>query len=96
MNKKRGCRHPDRQTQTDTPPTFRVNNPNDPQLLLCHFESFFQVFHWLVWVTVIVVEEVGTMAVKNGTERQTIPPATVKVFDLHILIAGRREERRGG
>lgn len=31
------------------------------------------------------------MAVNDGTERQTIPPATVKVCHLHIVIAGRRE-----
>ena len=34
------------------------------------------------------------MAVKNGTECQTIPPATMKVFHLYILIAGRREGKK--
>ena len=34
------------------------------------------------------------MAVKNGTECQTIPPATMEVFHLYILIAGRREGKK--
>ena len=36
------------------------------------------------------------MAVKNGTERKTIPPATMKVFHLHVVIAGRRGRGREG
>ncbi len=72
--------------------TFGVDKSGDPQLLLGHIDGRSEVLQRLLWVAVIVVEDVGPMAVDDGTQSQPVPPAGVEVGDLNLLVAGERNQ----
>ncbi len=66
---------------------LRVNDPHNAQLLFRHSERLLQVLNGLVWITIVVVQQIWPMAVQNGTECQPITPATGEVGDFDFVIS---------
>ena len=91
-----GVRMRDRYIERNGLPTFRIDNAEYSQLFLGHAESSLQILQRLFWVAVVVAEEVGAMAVQDGTERHAVPPTGVEVGHLHLLVATEGWGGRGG
>lgn len=66
---------------------LRVHDPYDTQFLFGRLERPLEVLQWGLWVTVVKVEQVGSVAIDDGTESHPISPAALKVGHTHLVIA---------
>ena len=64
-----------------------VHNPDDTQFLFGCLERPLEVLQWSFRVTVVKVEEVGSVAIDDGTESHPISPAALEVGHTDLIIA---------
>ena len=66
---------------------LRIQKAWYSHLLFSNLVSQLIVLEYVLTFEAAVVDEVGSEVMDHGTEGETVPPAGVHVYDVHILIA---------
>lgn len=70
-------------------PTVRIQHARNVEVLLGHVEGRVEILEGIVLAELVIVNEVGPMAMDEGAERQTVLERQMEVLDVDVLV-GRR------
>lgn len=68
--------------------TIRIQHPGNVEVLLGDVEGRVQILQWIVLAELVVVDEIGTVTMDQGAERQTVLERQMEVLDVDVLVGG--------